>query len=268
MKLSVVIPVLNERELLPQVLAALARMEPAPEILVVDGGSTDSTRPWLDAQPGIRVFDSPRGRGRQLDIGARAATGDALLFLHADCVLPVTAPRKIEQALRSPSVVAGCFRVRLDQTDRWSLRAVEAGINLRTRMTRTGTGDQAIFVRRAVYEAAGGFPEWPLFEDVELVRRLKRAGRFLVLDDAVTISARRWLRHGVSSTTLRMYGLRLAFYAGVSPFTLALWFEDVRPHLFSSLELRNPGLQAPDLQNPEMPDEALAEALKGGGVFE
>ncbi|MCI0403054.1 MAG: TIGR04283 family arsenosugar biosynthesis glycosyltransferase [Acidobacteria bacterium] len=251
MKLSVVIPVLNERELLPQALAALARIEPAPEVVVVDGGSTDGTRPWLEAQPGIRVFDTLRGRGRQLDAGARAATGDVLLFLHADSVLPAAATRKIEQALRSPGAVAGCFRVCFDQSGPWSLRVVAAGINLRTRLTRSGTGDQAIFMRRAVYQEAGGFPEWPLFEDVELVSRIKRWGRFCVLDDAVTISPRRFLRFGVWSTTLRMYGLRLAFYAGVSPFTLARWFEDVRPHLLSSREAANPDTPASDLRAAE-----------------
>ncbi len=230
-RLSVIIPVLNERELLPQALAALRRLEPSPEVLVVDGGSTDGTRSWLEAQPGIRILNSPPGRGRQLDAGARAATGDVLLFLHADCVLPATAPRAVEQALLSPEVVAGCFRVRFDETSPRSLRLIAAGINLRTRLTRTGTGDQAIFARRSAYEAVGGFPQWPLFEDVDLVSRLKRAGGFQVLDDALTISARRWLRHGVWSTTLRMYMLRLAYHAGISPFTLARWFEDVRRHL-------------------------------------
>jgi len=230
MKLSIIIPAFDERDQLPATLALLAGLVPSPEILVVDGGSTDGTREWLKQQPSVRVIVAERGRGGQLNAGARAATGDTLLFLHADCLLPLAAPDLIKRALANHTIAGGCFWVRFaEQRRARSLALVARGINARTQFTRTATGDQAIFVRRSVYEALRGFAAWPLFEDIDFVRRLKRQGRFAVIPAPVTISARRWLAHGVWRTTLLMYALRLAFYAGTSPATLKRWFTDVRP---------------------------------------
>lgn len=109
-----------------------------------------------------------------------------------------------------------------------SLRLVAAGINLRARMRRSATGDQGIFVRKSVFQAIGGAPDWPLFEDVELVRRIKQAGKFVVLKTAITTSGRRYVRHGVLRTALLIYALRLAYWMGVSPQRLKGWFGDVR----------------------------------------
>ena len=108
--------------------------------------------------------------------------------------------------------------------------ARRVGINGRTLLTRTATGDQAIFVRRSVYELVGGFATWPLFEDIDLVARIKKLGRFVALSGTVTISARRWVTYGIWRTTLMMYALRAGYYVGVSPFTLKRWFEDVRTY--------------------------------------
>lgn len=227
MKISIIIPVLNERPHLPAMFVALAQLHPG-EVIVVDGGSTDGSREYLNRQQGVTVIDAERGRGSQLNAGARAATGDVLVFVHSDCVLPLDALQRIGHRLGDEEVVGGCFLVRFAEHFPRSLRIVAWGINLRTRLTRTATGDQAIFVRRPIYEAVGGFEPWPLFEDVDLVARIKRNGRFVVLATAVTISARRWLSYGVWRTTFLMYALRLGYYAGISPFRLKRWFSDIR----------------------------------------
>ncbi|MBS1867926.1 MAG: hypothetical protein JSS69_18605, partial [Acidobacteria bacterium] len=110
-----------------------------------------------------------------------------------------------------------------------SLKFVAAGINFRSRLTQTATGDQGIFVRRGIFERVGGCPDWPLFEDVELVRRIKRAGSFAVLPGRISVSARRHLQRGVFRTVVLIYFLRVAYWLGVSPFTLKRWFDDSRP---------------------------------------
>jgi len=232
---SVVIPVLNERACLPATLAALENANWVHEVIVVDGGSTDGTREWLAGQALARVVDSPAGKGRQLNAGAKVATGDVLLFLHGDCLAPREAGPQMRKALEA-RVVGGCFCVQFPDARPLSLRLVAAGMNLRARLTHTATGDQAIFVRREVFERAGGFPDWPLFEDVELVRRAKQLGEFAVVPARVTLSPRRHLRGGVLRTVFLVYALRLGFWAGLSPSLLKRWFADVRPHLRSQIQ--------------------------------
>jgi len=226
---SVIIPALNEREHLPQTLAALENQEGIHEVIVADGGSTDGTREWLMAQKFARMVDAPNGKGNQLNAGAHAASGNALLFLHADCQLPPDGCRRIASALQSSSVAGGCFEVRFTADQPRSLKMVAAGINFRSRLTQAATGDQGIFVRRRVFEKVGGCPDWPLFEDVELVRRFKKEGEFSVLRSHLLVSPRRHLARGVFRTVLLIYGLRVAFWLGVSPFTLKKWFDDSRP---------------------------------------
>jgi rSAM/selenodomain-associated transferase 2 len=243
MNISVIVPVLNEIENLPHTLKSIAQTQnhsgKVCEVIIVDGGSLDGTREWTQQQTDIHPFnvklpfniklmDAERGRGRQLDAGATKATGDVLLFLHGDCQLPAQAMTQIAEALADSHVAGGCFLVSFRERRPVSLRIIAGGINARTRVTKTGTGDQAIFVRREIYQALGGFKPWPLFEDVDIVTRIKSAGKFVVIHSAVTISARRWIAHGPWRTTLLMYGLRIGYWLGVSPVKLKEWFADVR----------------------------------------
>lgn len=225
---SVILPVLNERESLPCAIAGLESKPWVREIIVVDAGSTDGTREWLARQQRVTVIEAARGKGVQINNGAGKATGEILLFLHADSLLPQDAGAQIENTLRDANVTGGCFCVRFEETRPKSLMLVSAGINWRTKWMRAGTGDQAIFVRREAFARARGCPDWPLFEDVELVRRIKKQGKFGVVRSAVTISPRRYLHNGVFKTAFLIYVLRLGFWVGVSPFKLKTWFSDIR----------------------------------------
>lgn len=229
MRLSIIIPALNERAALPETLARAARCLPFSEIIMADGGSMDGTRAWAAAHSGARLIDAPRGRGLQMNAGAAAAGGEALLFLHADCLLPEDARDAILSALSDPSIVGGAFCVRFPDDCPAALHRLAVLINLRSRLLSEASGDQAIFVRREAFEAVGGYPEWPLFEDFALTARLKRRGRFRVLTSAVTISPRRWLAYGVGRTSLLMCLLYLGYRVGIAPATLKRWFTDVRP---------------------------------------
>lgn len=238
MKLSVVIPVLNERDSLPATIAALRALRGSAEelvseiilseIIAVDGGSTDGTAEWLRAQPDVTLVSSVCGKGPQLNAGAARATGDVLLFLHADCILPQQALEALHAALSDASIAGGAFYLRFAEPRPRSLRVVSWGINLRAWFRRSATGDQGIFVRKSVFHSIGGAPDWPLFEDVELVRRIKREGNFSVLKMPVTVSGRRYIQHGVFRTALLIYALRLAYWLGISPQRLKNWFIDAR----------------------------------------
>lgn len=230
MKISVIIPVLNEREQLPRALSALSAQSANLEIIIVDGGSSDGTREWLQQQSELIVLAAERGRGVQLNAGAKIASGEALLFLHGDCQLPASGLDAIRQALLSTETCGGAFLIRFAEARPRSLGIIAKGINARTLVTRTATGDQGIFVRRDTFARLGGFADWPLFEDVDLVTRLKHCGRFAIVRTPITISARRYLAFGPWRTTFLMYALRIAYWCGVHPSKLYQWFQDVRPH--------------------------------------
>lgn len=212
MKLSVVVPMLNEA---PGIAAALEALRPlrknAVEIIVVDGGSDDGTAA-LAASLADKVIAAPRGRALQMNAGADIATGDALLFLHADTRLPDDVFSLIEQALQSHAW--GRFDVSIKGRSRW-LPVIAAMMNLRSRLSGIATGDQAMFVSRAAFNAAGGFPEQPLMEDIELSKRLQRVGPPACLRAKVATSGRRWDRHGAWRTILLMWRLRFDYWRGV-----------------------------------------------------
>jgi rSAM/selenodomain-associated transferase 2 len=224
-EISIVIPTLDEATSLAQTLIA-ARERGAGELIVADGESRDATRD-VAARLADAVVLAPRGRAAQMNAGAAAARGDVLLFLHADTRLPDGFADAVARALADPHVVGGHFAVALNAPG-WRYRLTERLISGRSRLTGVATGDQAIFVRRSVFEALGGFAPLPLMEDIDLMRRLKRSGRVAALDERVVTSARRWERDGFWRTVLLMWSLRLAYYAGISPTALARFYRDSR----------------------------------------
>ena len=223
MRLAIVIPALNEAANLSRLLPDLARGCPGADIVVVDGGSGDDTAAVVARLPGPWLLESARGRAVQMNHGAREAGGDTLLFLHADTRLPDGAARAIEQALAEPGVVGGRFDVRFDN-ERPLFRVIAWFMNTRSRASGICTGDQAIFVRRADFEAVGGYPEIPLMEDIELSRRLKRRGNLRALRLRVTTSARKWEREGPLRTVGLMWALRFLHFCGVAPTRLHRWY--------------------------------------------
>jgi rSAM/selenodomain-associated transferase 2 len=223
--ISIVVPALDEEV---QVAAALAsaRAPRVREVIVVDGGSRDATV-RIARQRADAVLSAPRGRATQMNAGAAAAGGDVLLFLHADTRLPPGFDAAVLAALVDPAVVGGRFDVRLVPGTPL-LRLVGALINLRSRLSRIATGDQALFVRRSVFEALGGFAAIPLMEDVAFTRALKRRGRIACLREQVETSSRRWLRDGPLRTILLMWWLRLLYACGVAPERLRRRYADTR----------------------------------------
>ena len=224
--LSVVVPALDEAATLPALLDALrGGLRLAHEVVVADGGSADATRELARAA-GARVVEAPRGRGRQLAAGADAALGDALWFLHADArpdaaLLAGVAALAAGHATGRPLTAAWAGRLAIDAPGP-ALRAVAAGANLRARVLGLPYGDQGLLVSRAHYRAAGGFPAWPLMEDVALVRALRATGvPVRLLDGHVIVSARRWQRDGVVRRTLGNWRLLARFLAGADPEALA-----------------------------------------------
>ena len=225
MRISVIIPVLNEEKSIAATLLELQRLKP-DELILVDGGSSDGTREVCQ-RFGVEFYPSPRGRARQMNFGAQRGTGDVLLFLHADTRLPLSAFDDIRSALQDQGVVGGRFDLQLDDA-RPMLRLVGFMISLRSRISKVGTGDQAIFVRREIFAELGGYPDIPLMEDVAFSRALKRRGAVACLRSCVVASARRWEREGIWSTILKMWMLKSLYLAGISPVRLKRYYGDTR----------------------------------------
>lgn len=222
MKLSIIVPALDEATGIAATLAALSPLRArGHEVIVADGGSSDGTAE-IAAPLCDRLVRSARGRARQMNAGAREARGDALLFLHADTRLPAGAEQAIFQGLRRS--LWGRFDVRIDGTHPM-LGVVARAMNLRSRLTGVATGDQAIFVRRRDFP---GFAELPLMEDIAFSRAMKRRGPPACLRETVLTSGRRWESRGVWRTILLMWRLRLLFFLGASPERLARLYADAR----------------------------------------
>lgn len=220
MKLSIIVPMLDEAPELPGLLDHLLPLRRSGvEVLLVDGGSEDGSAA-IATCAGFQVVLSDRGRARQMNSGAAATSGDVLLFLHADTRLPVGAIALVRAALADGRHVWGRFDVEFDLRT-WTMDATAFGMNLRSRLSGIATGDQALFMTRAAYDAVGGFPDQPLMEDVEITSRLRRHSRPACIRRPVLTSARRWQSRGPWRTILLMWWLRLRYWCGASPADLA-----------------------------------------------
>jgi len=214
MRLSVIIPAVDEAGNIGDVVGR-AMSGPDVEVIVADGGSADGT-PGAARASGAKVISTSPGRAHQMNAGAAEATGDVLLFLHADTRLPDGYKRHIEETLSGPGVVAGAFRLSIDSPG-LALRIIERLANFRSRRMGLPYGDQGIFLRKRAFDEAGGFPELPIMEDYELMRRFKRRGRVALADAAAVTSARRWERLGVLRTTLINQLVIAGYILGVKP---------------------------------------------------
>jgi rSAM/selenodomain-associated transferase 2 len=240
--IAVIIPVLDEARCIGETLSHTASLG-FDDIIVVDGGSSDQTcsiveswahrllttslSPHGSVPYSIRLLSAPPGRAHQLNAGAAAGRCDVLLFLHADTRLPPDARQAVTDALSDNACVGGRFDVRLD-ADRLSARIIGTMMNLRSRVSGIATGDQALFVRREVFERIGRFAEIPLMEDIDLTRRLKRVGHLAPRTECVVTSFRRWEQNGPVRTIVLMWTLRFLYWIGVSPHRLQYFYRMVR----------------------------------------
>jgi rSAM/selenodomain-associated transferase 2 len=223
MRLSLIVPTLNEELALERTLEHLASF--SEEIIVSDGGSEDRTEEIARSFPVIWT-QGPPGRGPQLNHGVASSSGEGLVFVHADTELPPNAATEIKQALDN-GYAGGGFRVRFSGSHR--LMAVGSRlVNLRTRITRAPLGDQAQFVRREVFDQLGGFHDWPIFEDLDFIRRLKKQAKITVLSSAVITSDRRYAQRGIGRTVALNWLIWSLYAVGVGPERLARFYRQVR----------------------------------------
>jgi rSAM/selenodomain-associated transferase 2 len=220
-QLSVIVPTLDESAALGATLRRAGEAD-GVEIIVADGGSRDATRGVASAA-GAAVLVVPRGRAAQMNAGAAAARGRILLFLHADTLLPAGYADAVRGALDDPAVVAGAFRFRTDGSGA-AMRIVEGLANFRSRVLRWPYGDQGLFMEKRVFGEMGGFPAYPVMEDFELVRRLRRRGAVVAVDAPALTSARRWRKLGVLRTTLLNQLIIFGYLLGVPPERLRGWY--------------------------------------------
>jgi rSAM/selenodomain-associated transferase 2 len=225
MSVSIIIPALNEGPSIGQAIAKARSLAPR-EIIVVDGGSSDDTIARAASVADL-VLTTPRGRAVQQNAGAKASRGEVLLFLHADCWLEPGSLKPVCAALNDASCVGGCFEQRIE-ADGLRFRWLERGNALRVKWWRLAYGDQGIFVRREVFERLGGFPSLPFMEDLFLMDRLRREGRFVLLNARLHVSARRWEREGVVRQTARNWLLTALARWGVPPARLVRFYPHVR----------------------------------------
>lgn len=232
-RISLIIPVLNEERSIGETLDSIARVRGIAETIVVDGGSSDRTVSIAESR-GAHVIRGGRGRGIQLHAGACASSGDVLWFLHADTRAPVDAAERIADALDTSTVAGGNFALLFDGGTRPARVLTRAYPHFR----KLGLcyGDSGIFIRRSVYEAIGGFQPYPIFEDLDLIKRLKKRGRFVHLDCALTTSSRRFEGRSFTWTFARWTGMQVLYWAGVHPNRLGRIYAPIRSAASTTVE--------------------------------
>jgi rSAM/selenodomain-associated transferase 2 len=225
MRVSIIVPTLNEQTRISTTLRKLLQLAGGKEIAVVDGGSKDRTLELARAE-GVRTINAPRGRGPQMHAGVMETTGDVLWFVHADTIPPREALEDIRMALADPEVVGGNFGLLFDGRSRAARQLTAIYPSLR----RLGLcyGDSGMFVRREVYERIGGFRPLPLFEDLDLLRRLRRTGRFVHLPQRMVTSSRRFENENFILVWLQWTALQVLYWCGISPRILARWYRHMR----------------------------------------
>jgi rSAM/selenodomain-associated transferase 2 len=221
LSVSVVVPTLNEEEKIGSFLAHVCGLEPGLDVIVADGGSSDGT--VGAARAFAKVISAPRGRGAQMNAGAREASGDVLWFLHADTRPHPGSLQAMRGVLEKPEVAGGAFEYNLDHPGRF-FRITESVSNRKNQVCKLFFGDMGIFVRRTVFERMGGFREFPLMEDMDLCKRLKEQGSIEIIPLRINTSVRRWLDEGILKNLIRNWVLQLLWKLGVSPHTLARWY--------------------------------------------
>lgn len=219
--ISVIIPTLNESSSIKEAITTLQNSEQV-EIIVVDGGSRDNSIE-LAKSCGARVLSTVSSKARQMNAGAAVANGDVLLFLHADTRLPDKFDKSVLTAAAQNGFSAGAFSLGID-AELPGLRFIERVANWRSRSLQMPYGDQALFVSRKLFTAVGGFPDLPIMEDFELIRRLRRKGKVIILPESVQTSPRRWLNFGIFKTWLLNQMIIVAYYLGIPPAQLARWY--------------------------------------------
>jgi rSAM/selenodomain-associated transferase 2 len=219
--ISIIIPALNEAGVIAKTIAAIPKSENL-EILVVDGGSSDDTAE-IARKRGASVLSCASSKAGQMNAGAEVARGDVLLFLHADTLLPKNFENKVLSAVGRKGFGAGAFSLGIDSENR-GIRFIERMANRRARLLKMPYGDQALFVSRDLFNQIGGFADYPIMEDFDLVRRLKKKGHITILPDPVKTSPRRWQNIGVLKTWLLNQIIIGAYFIGIPPRTLALWY--------------------------------------------
>jgi rSAM/selenodomain-associated transferase 2 len=222
---SFIIPVLNEETVIAGTIQHIRSLQTfdADEIIVVDGDGAGKTIDGI-RNAGVKTLISGKGRGTQMNRGAALATGEILIFLHADTLLPHDALERIVKVMQDKTVIAGAFDLSID-SEKALFRLIEKAASFRSRITRIPYGDQAIFMRRSVYNDMGGFKNIPIMEDVEIMQRIKkRGGKICIIDRAVRTSSRRWEREGIVYATLRNWLLLSLYLFGVKPEKLVRFY--------------------------------------------
>ncbi len=225
MNVSVIIPAYNEAGVLEQTLRRVRQLNPH-EIIVIDGGSNDATRAIAERE-GAKITSSSSGRALQMNAGARSASGDILLFLHADSTVNPEGFQKMIQAMQTGAIAGGAFSLHID-SPKWTLRMISELATIRSRYFHLVYGDQAIFVRKPVFDQMQGYTSLPICEDMEFYLRLRKQGKTILLREAAVTSARRWNQEGVFYTTARNILIAGLFLMGFSPQILSKWYLSIR----------------------------------------